>query len=137
MEAGLPLHHQHISREEAGTTLAAQHLYRRDPLLVLLKDKWHLNHFWFITSSFLLAVVCFFGLHALAGQPFTPRITLIRALDVFTVLLFYGVYFYLPHSIANLFNMLIDNRVIGKPLPDQPNPISYEDFLNTFITWMN
>ena len=140
METKVPLQQQHIGTEDASTHLTPQELYQRDPLLVLLRDKWHLNIIWFIIGSFLLFVGEYYGLSALAGLPFTPRSNLVRLLDIFTNVLFYGIYFYLPNSVANLFNTLIDNRVIliDKPLQNQTSSTSpYKVFLDKFISRIN
>jgi hypothetical protein len=138
-ESGVALHQQHTRREDASRELAPEQLYRRDPLLVLLKDKWHVNTLWFLIGSFLLSVGCFFGLYVLSGFPITPKTSLVRGLAVLTLLLFYGVYFYLPNSIANLFNALVDERVIDidKPLKQQAHSGSYKALLHEFITWIN
>lgn len=136
-EAGVVHHQQHTHSKNISTKLTTQQLYQHDPLLILLKDKWHLNITHFIMGSLLLSVVCFLGLHALAGLPFTPKGNLIRLLDVLTSVLFYGVYFYLPTSIANLFNKLIEDRVIDNTSQGQTGLSSYLDLLSKFKTSIN
>jgi hypothetical protein len=139
MEAEISLHQQNTDSEVASTNLTPQQLYQHDPILILLKNKVHLNTFWFFTASILLSVGCFFVLSPLSGLPPTPRTNIVRVLDVFTSVLFYAVYFYLPDTIAKLFNTLIDNRIIDvdTPLPSETSLPSYETFLRKFKSQIN
>ncbi len=139
MEAEVSLQQEPVHSKDSRTILAPSQLYQRDPLLVLLKDKWRLNTFWFIVGCSLFVIGLFFGLHALAGLPFTPRGNLLRVLDTFTCMLFFGVYFYLPDSIAGIFNKLVSCRTIDidNPHQGQATPTSYEVLLTRFISWMN
>ncbi len=50
MDSGLVDQQKGAESSASGTTLSAQQFYQHDPLLVLLKDTWHLNDFWVIAG---------------------------------------------------------------------------------------
>jgi hypothetical protein len=104
------------------TIIAPQQLY--DPLLVLLKVKLRINDWWIITVMGVVATACFYSL-LLVGI-LNPLRVLSGSL---VVLLWMGLYLFLPSSIARLFNGLWENGVIGEYHANRLEPISYQGFV--------
>ena len=103
--------------------ITPQELY--DPLLVLLKVKLHLKNDWWIIA--VVGVVATVGLYGVL------LVGLLNPLGVLSgslvVLLWMGLYLFLPSSIAQLFNRLWENGVIGEYCGDGPGSVTYKDFV--------
>lgn len=54
MNAGLVGQQEGAESSASDTTLSAQQFYQHDPLLVLLKDRLHLNDLWIIAGVMVL-----------------------------------------------------------------------------------
>jgi hypothetical protein len=145
MDTGLPIQPENTTSSEAGTMLSPQQFYRHDPLLVLLKDKLRLNDF--------SLIACVAGLPALVFlswwfcmqyvviskvQFWEPRDTLSSLVQTFIIFpLLFGIYALVPTSIADLFNTLQANGVIGERRKALRGPMSYEQFLQKLVTWID
>jgi hypothetical protein len=140
MEASASIQQENVNNGLASEILNPKELYQHDPLLVLLKDKLHLKNFWIILGAITLLVGYNFGLRMLVsyGPPASPMIkTFFRLLDICTYILFYLVYLSLPNTIADLFNTLRTNRIVGEPLRSQAVTTTYKGFLRKLIAWEN
>jgi len=141
MEAGLSTRQENTGDGFSGKTLPLQKLYQHDPLLLVLKDKLHLNEIWSIIGIAALTGTVLFGLASFASPHFNPiNASLLDNLRAFvqTVILFpllIGIYLLLTGYIADMFNTLQANGVIGEYRSDRPGSESYEDFLKKLIRW--
>ncbi len=121
--------------------LTAQQLYQHDPLLVLLKDRYHVSTWWICAGVVLLpgSVFLFWWL-AWAHTAAMWNVDNTLSVLLQTFLLFpsiFLVYIRVPYSIAALFNGLHKNGMIGEPHSDPSGSTTYELFVQHMITWMN
>ena|SRR5438876_8128221 len=120
MDAGLVNQQKGAENSASDTTLSAQQFYQHDPLLVLLKDKLHLNDLWIIAGVMVLPGVVFLFCWlwwASTVRLWTPGNTLSVLLQTFVLFpCLFMIYLLVPVSIAELFNTLRTNRVIGEHL---------------------
>lgn len=121
--------------------LAARQLYQHDPLLVLLRDRWHLSTFWICVGAVLLpgSVYFFWWLGWIrTAAVWSVSDTLSVLLQTFllfpVIFLIYGL---IPGSIAGLFNTLKTNGVIGEPRKNQPSSKTYEAFVQQMVSWID
>ena len=63
---------QVVSSEVTGKTLPVEKLYQHDPLLVLLKDRLHLNEIWSILGIAFFTGIVLIGLPILTTPNFDP-----------------------------------------------------------------
>jgi hypothetical protein len=123
MDADMPTRQTFKGGTVSQTIIAPHQLY--DPLLVLLKGKLRLNEWWIIAASGVVAAV---GLYSCL------RLGLLTPLRVLSgslmVLLWTGLYLFLPSSMARLFNGLWDNGVIGESQAHRREPLSYQSFVD-------
>lgn len=123
-------------------SISTESIYRHDLLLVLLKEKLHLNNFSIIAGSIAFAAA-YFGLSPLTGISFGLRgAALVHTLSAFlqtflVVPLLYSLYLQIPTSIAGFFNTLIVNGVISEHRPDRPGSESFVTFLQNFTARVN
>jgi hypothetical protein len=141
MEAGFVDQQEGAKSSASGITLSAQQLYQHDPLLVLLKDKFRLNDLWIIAGG-MVYPGCFFLISWLGwaskGRVWIPGDTVSALLLTFGVFPFlFLIYLLVPASIANLFNTLRINEVIGEPRRHQPGAETYKHFVQQLITWID
>lgn len=141
MDAGLEEQQKGTGRLAGSTVLSAQQLYQHDPLLVLLKDRLRLNDRWIIVGVIVLpaafSLSWWFGL-AQKLSFWNPGNTLSALL--LTVVIFpflFMVYLLVPTSIANLFNTLRANGVIGEHRKHQPGSQTYENFIQQLVFWLD
>jgi len=129
------------SSDVTGKTLPVEKLYQHDPLLVPLKDRLHLNEVWSILGIALFTGIVLIGLPILTTPNFDPLgVSLLVTLRdvVQTLILFpllYGIYLLLPGYIANMFNTLQENGIIGEYRRDPPGAEAYEVFLQKLVSW--
>src|SRR6266851_2452170 len=129
------------SSEVAGKILPVEKLYQHDPLLVLLKDRLHLNEVWSILGIALCTGIVLIGLPILTTPNFDPLgVSLLVTLRdvVQTLILFpllYGIYLLLPGYIANMFNSLHGNDIVGEYREDRTGGEAYEVFLQKLVAW--
>lgn len=136
MDASLPAAQSSaVSEQTSETTVSARQFYQNDLLLVVFKDKLHLNNLVIVGGIAGLAVIVLFVLFALAGIKVDPTGYYVRAvIQAFIVMPALGwIYVTLPGNIANLFNTLETNKVIGDLHPNSSGITSYGDFLKKLI----
>ena len=132
---------QAMISDVTGKTLPVDKLYQHDPLLVLLKDRLHLNEVWSILGIAFFTGIVLIGLLILTTPNFNPLgdsllVTLkdvAQALILFPLL--YGIYLLLPGYIANMFNTLQENSIIGEYRQDRPGAEAYEAYLQKLVAW--
>src|SRR5258708_28872845 len=123
------------SSDVTGKTLPVEKLYQHDPLLVPLKDRLHLNEVWSILGIALFTGIVLIGLPILTTPNFDPLgVSLLVTLRdvVQTLILFpllYGIYLLLPGYIANMFNSLHGNDIVGEYREDRTGGGACEVFL--------
>lgn len=105
-------------------------LYKNDPVLYLLKERWHLRTSWIVGGVILLGCTISFGLEALSGG-FLHGIQLHYAIRLLlqTFVLFpltALIYISLPVSILELFETLKARGVIGEPREEKSKGETYE-----------
>jgi hypothetical protein len=129
------------SSDVTGKTLPVEKLYQHDPLLVLLKDRLHLNEVWSILGIALFTGIVLIGLPILTTRHFDPlgvSLPVTLRVVVQTIILFpllYGIYLLLPGYIANMFNTLQENGIIGEYREDRPGGEAHEVFLQKLVAW--
>ncbi|HTK09414.1 MAG TPA: hypothetical protein VL485_19745, partial [Ktedonobacteraceae bacterium] len=117
--------------------LTARQLYQHDPLLVLLKDRWHLSTLWISAGVIVLPGGVFLSWWLWWART-VPEWNLDDMLSVLlqTFLIFpviFLIYMLVPDAIASLFNTLKINGVIGEPRRSLSG--TYETFVQQLITW--
>lgn len=129
------------SSDVTSKTLPVEKLYQHDPLLVLLKDRLRLNEIWSILGIALFTGIVLIGLPILTTPDFDPLgVSLLVTLRdvVQTLILFpllYGIYLLLPGYIANMFNTLQENGIVGEYRQDRTCAEAYEAFLQKLVSW--
>jgi hypothetical protein len=105
----------------------SQQFYQHDPLLVLLRDRLHLGAGWGALGIALLAGVVLVGGFRLAGVAVGQQAVLVAVLQALIVLpIGMAIYLSLPSALADLFNSLRKNGVVGNSR--QPGDESYDTF---------
>ena len=145
MDAIVPVQPGGVKIDLASGKLTEEDLYQHDPLLLLFREKLHLNT---VTGTIIIALAVLtstafvlFGFAALAGYSFDLGSNFgvtIRALIqtlIFPVLA--ATYLLLPFSVANLFNTFHANGVIGPALHPDTEPKTYESFLRQMVSWLD
>ncbi len=119
--------------------LTAQRLYQHDPLLVLLKDRCHLNTFWICAGVIVLpgSVFLFWWLGwARTVAAWNVDNTLSALLQTFILFpVIFLIYLLIPGSITGLFSTLKMNEVIGEPHKHLSGTKTYATFMQQMITW--
>ena len=126
-----------------GPLVSARQFYQHDPLLVLLKDKWGLRTLWILLGAMVLAGGAFltWGLwighiSASRGDFWVLGDTLSVLLQTFVIFpLLFLIYLRIPAALADLFNTLRTNGVIGEVRKDRPGVESYAHFVHSLVTW--
>jgi hypothetical protein len=95
-----------------------------DPLLVLLKVKLRLNDWWVIAGMGILSAAGLLSWHLFGTLAPFQVLT-----GSFVVPIWIGSYFFLPSTIAYLFNRLWENGVIGEYRADAARSLSYKEFV--------
>lgn len=112
-----------------------------DPLLVLLKIKLRLDDWWIIIGwgalilGLLLTIAAILPLDRWNGRDFFSPFELLLFIAAYLTMI--GTYLSLPSAIADLFNRLRENGVIGDDQADIPGPISYQAFVEQQIPWIH
>ncbi len=121
--------------------LTARRLYQNDPLLVLLKDRWHLNTFWICAGVTVLpgSVFLFWWLGwARTVAVWNVGNTLSVLLQTFILFpVIFLIYTLVPGSIAGLFNTLKMNGVIGEHRKNLSGTKTYEAFVQQMVAWID
>src|SRR5215469_2979546 len=132
---------QAVSSEVTGKVLPMEKLYQHDPLLVLLKDRLHLNEVWSILGIAFFTGIVLIGLPILTTPHFDPlgdSLLVTLRVVVQTLILFpllYGIYLLLPGYTANMFNTLQENGIGGEYRKDRTGAEAYEAFLQKLVSW--
>lgn len=139
MERDLPIQPPTADRENEDTPLERK-LYQHDPLLVLFRDKFHMNNSWMIVGITVLTAIVLLILPTLAGPDFDLRSRswdyTLRPLFQTAVLfpLIFLLYLILPKSIADLFNTLKANETIGEYRRNQGDSGAYKGLLQKLVS---
>src|SRR5215472_9847369 len=132
-----------VSSEVTCKTLPVEKLYQHDPLLVVLKDRLHLNEVWSILGIAFFTGIVLIGLPILTTPHFDPlgdSLLVTLRVVVQTLILFpllYGIYLLLPAYIANMFNTLQENGIVGEYRQDRTGAEAYEAFLQKLVSWVD
>ncbi len=130
---------QEAKNVAADLPLTARQLYQHDPLLLLLKDRWHLHTVWICASVVILpASVFLFWWLAWARTVMEWNIGNTLSVLVQTFVLFpviFLIYGLVPDAIVKLFNTLKANGVIGKPRTYPASSKSYETYVQDMVKW--
>ena len=141
MDAGLVDQQKGADKSANDAILSAWQFYQHDPLLILLKNKLHLNDIWIIAGVMVLpgGVFLFWWLLWVSKvQLWTPENTLSVLFQTFILFpLIFLIYLLVPISTASLFNTLRTNGVIGEHRKHQSGPETYENFAHQMVTWMD
>jgi hypothetical protein len=119
--------------------LTARQFYQHDPLLVLLKDRWHVHTFWICAGTILLPGCVFlcwwlgWARTAAAWHVGNTLSVLLQTLILFPII--FLIYTLVPGSIASLFRTLKTNGVIGEPRKNLPGAKTYEAFVEQMVRW--
>jgi hypothetical protein len=134
-----------MSRSDNVTPLVAQ-LYRHDPFLYLLRDRLGLRDYWIVIAASLLTGIVIIGiptlLHLLGYHTAEVTDALIPydrewLATLIVIPLSFLTYLWFPSAIANLFNGLRDNGVIGPRRASLSGPDTYEDLVQKVVQWTN
>ncbi len=120
---------------------AAWRLYKNDPMMYWLKERWRLKTSWIVSGVILLGCTISFGLEALSGG-FLHGIQLHYAIRLLmqTFVLFplmALIYISLPASILQLFEALKARGVIGEAREEGSGRATYEDVLERLVDWQS
>ena len=140
MDAEAPIQQEPLHTGSFTPPLTAQQFYHGDPWLVFVKDKLHLDTIW-TTAIFFVCSIAFNFSYITFLQDYHPMTSLIDALRLFALSVaftsLYSIYLLLPGLMADTFNTLTENGVIGNPRPTHSHPPSYESIVNDLGTWTN
>jgi hypothetical protein len=126
---------ENVRRDEL---LSAKNLYQHDFLLLLLKDKCRLNIFVICAASAMLPGILFLSwwfvwIHTTTVWSIENTLSVLLQIFIIFPAIFL-IYQLVPHSIAELFNTLQSNGVIGQPRKhSQP----YENFVRQMVSWVD
>ncbi len=141
MDADSPEQQKGTESLMRGNPLSAQQFYQHDPLLVLLKDRLHLNDLWISASVVVLpggVFLCWWLWWASQAQEWLPENMLSVLLQTFVLFpLLFLIYLSVPGSIAGLFNTLKANGVVGEYRRQQSGAETYEAFVEQLTFWMD
>ncbi len=102
-----------------------------DPLLALFK-RLGLNYWWIVAGMGVLSAT---GLYSwLLLGTLTPLQVLFGSI---VVPLWMGIYLFLPHTMADLYNRLGRNGVIGEYCGEGPRPMTYKQFVAKQVRWIH
>ena len=112
-----------------------------DPLLVLLKVKLRLDDWWVIIGwgilviGLLLTIAAILPIERWNGRDFFSPLELLLFAAAYLIMI--GTYLSLPSTIADLFNRLWENGVIGDGQTDTPVSLSYQEFVEKQVPWIH
>ena len=129
-----------IDDHRTGLQALAQQLYRKDPLLVLVRDKLHIGLGWSILTIAVLFIVALVGIPLLFKAPFDKAplrqslfATVIQAAVVMPVIL--ALYWLMPDYLARLFATLEKKDLVGESRQTGGKP--YNRFLVSLVATVN
>ncbi len=108
-----------------------------DPLLVLLKVKLRLNNWWAITGCgiTILLMAAILLTNGWKSSLFSSPIQLLVLSAAYLIMV--GTYLSLPSAMADLFNRLWENGIIGDGHADTPGSLSYLEFVEKQVRWIH
>jgi len=112
-----------------------------DPLLVLFKVKLRLDDWWVIIGwgililGLLLTIAAILPLERWNGRDFFSPLELLLFVAAYLTMI--GTYLSLPSAIADLFNRLWENGVIGDGQADTPGSLYYQEFVEKQVPWIH
>lgn len=141
MDAEMPSPQKSLNTGGSNTFLTAQQFYEGDPWLVFVKDKLHLDDIWSTAIFFITSIAFNFSYTTIVLKDYDPTASLRDALHLlllsiaFTIA--YLIYLLLPKFMAETFDTLRANGVIGNPRQNSSKPILYERFVEKLRAWAN
>src|SRR5262249_9756203 len=118
MDAETPIQQKPINAGNNTASLIPQDFYKGDPLLVFVKDKLHLSNIWSPTLMFGITIAYNFSATTIFSQDYHPTASSLDALRLFLLSVaftnFYLIYLLLPTFMAETFDTLRANGVIGE-----------------------
>jgi hypothetical protein len=137
----VPAQQEVEERGDGATPFSARRFYQGDPLLVLLKDRWRLNIVWMVAGVFVLAGLDIFSYITIFRWQLRSDVTLGDVLNLLLLsiafTLVFLIYVLLPSCMAEIFNTLRANGVIGRYHQVRPASLSYEQFVEQVVLWAN
>jgi hypothetical protein len=127
------------------TTLSARQFYQHDPLLVLLKEKLHLNNFCISAGAMFLPGIVYPVWWLLSKITTHSHLSGWHLNDWFSIIIqffflfpcLFLIYTFIPHTIAKLFNALYTGGVIGNYRKDRSGIETYVHFEQKMIRWID
>jgi hypothetical protein len=141
MDVEMPTQQEPINAGSFNTSLTPQQFYQGDPCLVLVNDKLHLDKIWNTAIFFVISITFNFSYTTIILKDYHPTASFLDALHLLLLSVaftsFYLIYLLLPKFMAETFDTLRANGVIGNPRQDSSKPISYESFVEKLRAWAN
>ena len=141
MDAETPIKQKPIIVGSINTSLTPQQFYRGDPYLVFVKDKLHLDNIWNAAIFFVLAITIDFSFAIIFLKHYHPTASLLDALKLLLLCAAltnaYFIYLLLPSFMAETFDTLNANGVIGAHRQNSSKSVSYESFVEKLLAWAN
>jgi hypothetical protein len=140
MNAEIQIQQEPLKTGSLNTSLTPQQLYKGDPWLVFVKDKLQLDNIWNVTIFFVITIIINFSYTAIS-QDYHPTTSLLDTLHLlllsFAFTSSYLIYLLLPTFMAETFDTLRANGVIGAYRQKNSKSISYESFVKKLLAWTN
>jgi hypothetical protein len=141
MDAEMPTQQEPINAGSFNTSLTPQKFYQGDPWLVLVKDKLHLDNIWSTVIFFVISILFNFSYTTFLLKDLNPTASLRDALVLLLLSVAftsgYFIYLVLPTFMADTFDTLRANGVIGTYRQNSSKSLSYEGFVENLLVWAN
>ncbi len=141
MDAETPIQEKPIIVGGINTSLTPRQFYRGDPYLVFVKDKLRLDDIWNTAIFFVLAIAIDFSFDIFFLKDYHPTASLLDALRLLLLCTAltsaYLIYLLLPSFMAETFDTLNANGVIGTHRQNSSKSVSYESFVEKLLAWAN
>jgi hypothetical protein len=141
MDAEMPTQQEPINADSFNTSFTPQQFYHGDPWLVLVKDKLHLDDIWSTVIFFVISILFNFSYTTFLIKDLNPTASLRDALVLLLLSVAftsgYFIYLLLPTFMADTFDTLRANGVIGTYRQNSSKSISYEGFVDNLLVWAN
>lgn len=141
MDAEMPIQQEPINAGSFNTHLTAQQFYQSDPWLVFVKDKLHIDNIWNTAIFFVISILFNFSYGTFFLKDIHPAASLRDALNLLLLSVaftsFYFIYLLLPTFMADMFDTLRANGVIGEYRQNSSKSISYKSFVENLLARAN
>ena len=141
MDAEMPTQQEPINAGSFDTFFTPQQFYHGDPWLVFVKDKLHLDNIWSTVIFFVISILFNFSYTTFLIKDLNPTASLRDALVLLLLSVAftsgYFIYLLLPTFMADTFDTLRANGVIGTYRQNSSKSISYEGFVENLLVWAN